>query len=113
VQGSLVLIAAALALFPVVPALWVVGGVSALFGLGQGLNQPALQTRLTSLVPAEARGVVLSMNGTILRLGQAVGPLLTGVVLAAFGIDAVFYASGAAGLVLAGGAALLIGDAED
>jgi predicted MFS family arabinose efflux permease len=75
------------------------------------LNQPALQTRLTSLVPAEARGVVLSMNGTILRLGQAVGPLLTGMVLAAFGIDAVFYTSGAAGLALAGGAALLIGNA--
>jgi predicted MFS family arabinose efflux permease len=112
VQGSLVLIAAALALFPVVPALWVVGLVSALFGLGQGLNQPALQTRLTSLVPAEARGVVLSMNGTILRLGQAVGPLLTGMVLAAFGIDAVFYASGAAGLALAGGAAILVEDAK-
>jgi predicted MFS family arabinose efflux permease len=109
VQGSLVLIAAALALFPLAPGLWAVALVSALFGLGQGLNQPALQTRLTDLVPSEARGVVLSMNGTILRLGQAVGPLATGAVLAAYGVGAVFYASAAAGLLLAAGAAVLLG----
>ena len=107
VQASLVLIAMALALFPLVPRLWTVGFVSALYGLGQGLNQPALQARLTDLVPSEARGVVLSMNGTVLRLGQAVGPLATAAILAVYGIDAVFYAAAVGACLLAAGATML------
>ncbi len=110
VQGSLLLIAVALATFPLAPNLWVVGGISALFGLGQGLNQPALQTRLTELVPSEARGVVLSMNGTLLRLGQAVGPLAAGGVLAAFDVPAVFSAAGGLAVLLAGASAVALGE---
>jgi len=105
IQGSLVIDGVALALMPLVPGVWGVGMASLLYGVAQGLNQPALQTRLTELSSDASRGVILSLNGTILRLGQAVGPLLLGGALILGTIDTVFYA--AAGIAaLCGGASL-------
>lgn len=107
IQGSLLINALALALIPWAPAPWGVGAAALLFGVAQGLNQPALQTRLAALASDASRGVVLSLNGMVLRLGQAVGPLVMGSALAAGGIDAVFFV--AAGLaVLTGGGAVLV-----
>lgn len=109
IQVSLVIDALALALMPVAPGPWGVGGASLLFGVAQGLNQPALQTRLAELASEASRGVVLSMNGMILRLGQSIGPLLLGGVLALGGIGLVFYVAGGLGLVVAGLALVVLG----
>lgn len=84
------------------------GAASLLYGVAQGLNQPALQTRLTELSSDASRGVILSLNGTILRLGQAVGPLLLGLGLAVGGIGTVFYAAGGLALLVGVGAVLLL-----
>ncbi|MFB6097559.1 MAG: MFS transporter [Salinibacter sp.] len=105
IQGSLVVDAAALALMPMAPSVWGVGAASLLYGVAQGLNQPALQTRLTELSSEASRGVILSLNGTILRVGQAVGPLVLGFALVVGTIGTVFYA--AAGVALLVGAAAL------
>jgi predicted MFS family arabinose efflux permease len=105
IQGSLVIDGVALALMPWVPGVWGVGMAALFYGVAQGLNQPALQTRLTELSSEASRGVILSLNGTILRLGQAVGPLLLGGALILGTIDTVFCA--AAGIAaLCGGASL-------
>jgi len=107
IQGSLFVDAVALAALPLAPNVWGVAAAALLFGVGQGLNQPALQTRLTALAPDATRGVVLSLNGLVLRLGESVGPLLVGGVLAFGGLRAAFFA--AAGLALGiGGAALVL-----
>jgi predicted MFS family arabinose efflux permease len=107
IQGSLLINALALALIPLAPAPWGVGAASMLSGVAQGLNQPALQTRLTELASDASRGVILSLNGMVLRLGQAVGPLLLGGALVVGGLDAVFFV--AAGIaVVVGGVAVLV-----
>ena len=93
---------------PLAPGVWGVGAASLLYGVAQGLNQPALQTRLTELSSDASRGVILSLNGTILRLGQAVGPLLLGLGLAVRGIGTVFYAAGGLALLVGVGAVLLL-----
>ena len=93
---------------PLAPGVWGVGAASLLYGVAQGLNQPALQTRLTELSSDASRGVILSLNGTILRLGQAVGPLLLGLGLAVGGIGTVFYAAGGLALLVGVGAVLLL-----
>ena len=108
IQGSLVIDGVALALMPLAPGVWGVGAASLLYGVAQGLNQPALQTRLTELSSDASRGVILSLNGTILRLGQAVGPLLLGLGLAVGGIGTVFYAAGGLALLVGVGAVLLL-----
>ncbi len=107
IQGSLLINAIALALIPMAPSPWSVGAAALLFGVAQGLNQPALQTRLAELTTDVSRGVVLSLNGMVLRLGQAVGPLAMGAALIIGGMDAVFYAAGGLAVGI-GGAAVLV-----
>lgn len=104
VQGSLVINAGALVALPWAPSPWAVGAASLVSGVAQGLNQPALQTRLTELASDASRGVILSLNGMVLRLGQAVGPLLLGGALALGGLDAVFVAASGIALLVGGGA---------
>jgi sugar phosphate permease len=82
-----------------------VGAASLLYGVAQGLNQPALQTRLTELASDASRGVVLSLNGMILRLGQAAGPIFLGAALVVGSMSTVFYAAAGVAL-LVGGAAM-------
>ena len=106
IQGSLLIDAVALALIPVAPAPWGVGAAALLFGVAQGLNQPALQTRLTALASDASRGIILSLNGMVLRLGQAVGPLVLGGALVLGGLTGVFVA--AAGVAVLTGAAALV-----
>jgi MFS family permease len=110
IQGSLAIDGVALGLMPLAPSPWGVGAASLLFGVAQGLNQPALQTRLTELASDASRGILLSLNGMILRLGQAVGPLLLGGALVVGGIGAVFYAAAGVALLGMGGAVLVLGE---
>lgn len=60
------------------------------FGVAQGLSLPAIQTRLTELAPIEHRAMLLALNGSFIRLGQALGPALMGLVIAFGGVHAVF-----------------------
>lgn len=111
IQASLVIDGVALALMPLAPGAWGVGAASLLYGVAQGLNQPALQTRLAELSSEASRGVLLSLNGMILRLGQAVGPLLLGFALVVGPIEAVFYAAAGLALVVGAAAVLLLAEA--
>ena len=113
IQLSLVIDGVALALMPLAPAPWGVGAASLLFGVAQGLNQPALQTRLTELASDASRGILLSLNGMILRLGQAIGPLLLGGVLVLGGVGALFFAAAGVAFLAAGGAVLVLGEGAD
>jgi len=113
IQLSLVIDGVALALMPMASSPWGVGGASLLFGVAQGLNQPALQTRLAELASDASRGILLSLNGMILRLGQAIGPLLLGSALVLGGIGAIFYTAAGVALLVAGGAIALLKPVND
>lgn len=65
---------------------------SGLFGMAQGINIPAVQNLLAGSAPLEYRAAFLSANGTILRLGQTMGPVIIGAVYTGIGMDATFYA---------------------
>lgn len=110
IQGSLLINAGALVLIPLAPAPWAVGAASLFSGIAQGLNQPALQTRLTELATDASRGVILSLNGMVLRLGQAVGPLLLGSALVFGGIDDIFFTAAGVAVLVGGGAVFVLRD---
>jgi predicted MFS family arabinose efflux permease len=65
---------------------------SALFGIAQGINIPSIQTLLASSAPLEYRAAFLSANGTVLRLGQTLGPVIMALVFTGIGMTATFYA---------------------
>ena len=88
---SFVIDGVALALMPLAPTVWTLGACSLLFGVAQGINLPAIQTRLTEIVPADSRAAFLSLNTVALKVGQTIGPLLMGVVIASLSTAAVFY----------------------
>jgi len=109
-QGSLVIDGIALVCMPLTPSVWGAGAAALLFGVAQGLNQPVMQTRLTELATDASRGVILSLNGMVLRIGEAVGPLVLGGVLVVGGLGALFYVAAGIAFLVAGGAVLMLGD---
>jgi MFS family permease len=105
VRTAFVLIAAGLILPPLCPSLpWLVVP-ALLYGAAMGLIVPSVMTLLTGLAPLEQRAAFMSVNGTVLRLGQTLGPVIMGGVYVLGGLTAPFFAG--AGLALA--AALLMG----
>lgn len=61
------------------------------FGIGHGLSIPCIYNLLAGIAPAEYRATYMSVNGSVFRLGQTLGPIIMGAVYSAGGIDAVFF----------------------
>lgn len=78
-------------------SLWMLTLPIFFYGLGQGLAYPTVMTSLSSLARPEERGVLMAVNGMVLRLAQSLAPLLCGAAFALQGFAGVY----ATGLVLA------------
>jgi ACDE family multidrug resistance protein len=74
------------------------------YGAANGICLPAASSLLAGLAPLENRAAFMSLNGTVLRLGQTLGPIAMGAVYGRWGVDATFYAG--AGVAL--GSLLLV-----
>lgn len=95
---------ATLLLLPLTPGLYWALAPLFLYGIGQGLNIPTVQSLLLQAAPQELRASVMAINGMLLRLGQSLAPVSFSAVMASFGIAWGFYA----GIILAGLLALLV-----
>ena len=84
---------------PRAPGHWWVALPVALFGVAQGMNYPAVLSLLAGLAPTENRGVFMSVNGMVLRLGQTLGPLVMAGASTLWGMRSTFYT--ATGICLA------------
>lgn len=62
-----------------------------LYGMAQGVNQPNIQSMLAGLAPDENRAIFMSLNRSVVQLGQASGPLLMGLIYSSFHLSGVFY----------------------
>ncbi|WP_244963536.1 MFS transporter [Oceanidesulfovibrio marinus] len=105
---AFLLYAVACALMAHMDGLWWFVLPIALFGLGQGLNLPSVQSLLTSYAPMEQRGAFMAVNGMALRLGQTLGPLVMGGLYAFFGINGVFYGGSVVAVVMFVTAVILV-----
>ena len=90
---------AGLATIPSGSAIWMVTLSAALFGAGHGLAISMSQVVLANATTAETRGAVMALNGMMFRLAQTLGPLAMAVVLAAGGLDWVYWGGAAFGLL--------------
>ncbi len=70
-----------------------------IYGLANGINIPSVQTMLTGSVPMEYRGIFMSFNSMVLRLGQTAGPVFAGAAFVTWGMNGVLYFSAAFALV--------------
>ena len=65
----------------------------AVFGVGQAWNYAVVLTLLAGEAPDEHRAVFMGVNGMVIRIGQATGPLVMAGVFALGGMDLVFFFS--------------------
>jgi predicted MFS family arabinose efflux permease len=75
------------------PRWWLVPAGTLLYGVAQGLTVPTVQSQIASRAPMELRGATMAVNAMAIRIGQTIGPLLSGMVYAMAGIGAVFFAA--------------------
>jgi ACDE family multidrug resistance protein len=100
IRVSFVLYAVALSIVPLVPVLPLLLVATAVYGFAQGINIPNILSLLTGSAPQENRGAILSLNGTILRLGQTLGPLLMGLAAATFSLGGAYFVVAALAAVM-------------
>ncbi len=96
-----VIFAAGLLLIPLVPTVWALAVPAVLLGFAFATTIPVVMVLLTAIAPVDRRGAVMSMNGTVLRLGQTLGPPVMAGVHRWAGIDAVFFVGAGFALFLA------------
>ena len=85
-----VLYVIALLLIPLISNIYFLLIPLLLYGFANGMLLPILQTTLASKASLEERGMFMSLNGMVLRLGQTVGPMITGFAFV-FGIQWTFW----------------------
>ncbi len=102
IQIAIMLYMVTLIVVTLVPSLWYMLIPAVLYGMAQGMNIPTLQTLLVGLAPIEYRAAFMSINGMILRLGQTLGPLVTGVAYGLMGIDGAFWGGAVVAAVMMG-----------
>ena len=90
--GATTLFVVAFAVVGLAPLLIVLLGGALLYGLGEGASIPTLQDLVAGAAPDESRGAVVAVWVGAARLGQTVGPLLAGLVLAVGDATTVFLA---------------------
>ncbi|MBN2078504.1 MAG: MFS transporter [Spirochaetes bacterium] len=64
-----------------------------LFGFAGGIAIPSIQNRLTGGSDMEHRGMFMSMNSMVLRLGQTTGPFLAGLAFERWGMEGVWHSA--------------------
>jgi MFS family permease len=98
VKAGFLLYALSMAAIPLASEPWLLTMPLLLFGIANGLVIPSVLTILNGHAPTEYRAAFMSLNGTLLRLGQTLGPLLVGLAVDLVGMNGSFLIS--AGLAL-------------
>lgn len=84
-------------MIPMVENIWYFTLPIALFGVAQGMNIPSILNLLTGYAPKEYRAAFLSVNWMVMRIGQALGPYVLGLVYLYLSLDGTFYVTAIAG----------------
>jgi ACDE family multidrug resistance protein len=100
IAAAAVLYVVATLMMPAVSRPWLLVIPTSVFGIAQGINLPSLMTLLATLAPMEQRGVLMSVNGMVLRLGQTLGPMVMGMLFGLSGFSGVFIGGAACALVM-------------
>jgi MFS family permease len=100
-QIGLITFAAGLATIPFAPAAMALAIPAVVLGLAFATTIPVVMSLLAELAPDDQRAAFMSLNGTVLRLGQTLGPVIMAGLYAAGGFPAVYMAGAAFAVALA------------
>jgi predicted MFS family arabinose efflux permease len=94
------LFALAFLITPLAPGYWWVALAVGIFGVGQAWNYAVVLTLLAGEAPDEHRAVFMGVNGMVIRVGQASGPVIMAGVFAVGGMNQVFFTASGVCLVV-------------
>lgn len=86
-------------MIPFVENIWLFAIPISLFGVAQGMNIPSIMNLLTGYAPKEFRAAFLSANWMVMRLGQAIGPYILGLVYLYVSLEGTFYFAAVTGVL--------------
>lgn len=78
-------------MIPFISEIWLFLIPTLIFGIGHGLIMPSLQTLMAEQAPLKLRGIYMSLNGAMLRVGQTIGPLMIGFIYTFGGYNGAFF----------------------
>lgn len=90
---SLGLLTASLVLLPMVTTSWMLAGIGVLYGCGFGLMFPVLNAIVIDLCPPDRKGAANATFSLALDIGNAVGSILWGQIIAWTGYAAMYLGS--------------------
>jgi MFS family permease len=99
IKISFIICAVSLLIAPLMTNVWLLFIPVLIFGAGQGIALPSMQTVLARLAPKDNRAGFMAMNVALQSLGRAIGPALVGIGFGFVGIQGVLYASAIFALV--------------
>jgi predicted MFS family arabinose efflux permease len=76
--------------------IWMLLVLSLLIGINQPYSTAARMVFYPTLVPREQLATAVAINSTVFNAGRAIGPAIAGVMIAPFGVAAVFFLTFAA-----------------
>jgi ACDE family multidrug resistance protein len=97
---AFLLFALSFLMIPLAPSYWWVVLAVGVFGVGQAWNYAVVLTLLAGEAPEEHRAVFMGVNGMVIRIGQAMGPLVMAVVFSVRGMTGVFFTAAAVCVVV-------------
>ncbi len=98
IQWSFLLYAIALVVMPLLHDLRSLLVPVVIYGVALGIGLPSIQNLLAELTPPDCRAAVMSLNGAVLGLGQAFGPILLGLAYGVWNLGGVFFTGSAIAL---------------
>jgi len=84
---------------PLIDNIWYFILPISLFGVAQGMNIPSILNLLTGYAPSDFRAAFLSVNWMVMRIGQALGPYVLGLVYLHISLEGTFYVTALAGVL--------------
>ncbi len=93
IVGGFLLYVIVLVCVPLAPSLWLIVLLAMAFGFANGMTIPSLLNLVAGTTSGEHRGVIMSVNGMLLRLGQTIGPLFAGAAFGLVGLAGTFWVS--------------------
>ena len=99
IKAAAVLYTLIFAMIPFVDNIWLFAIPISLFGVAQGMNIPSIMNLLTGYAPKEFRAAFLSANWMVMRLGQAIGPYVLGLVYLYVSLEGTFYFASLTGIL--------------
>jgi MFS transporter, ACDE family, multidrug resistance protein len=95
VKVSYILYGLSFVLIPLAGSLLMLAAATISMGLAEGLYWPANHLAIGSLSPSENRGGYITINDSILKIGQFIGPLIMGFAFLWWTASGTFYLSAA------------------